>query len=116
MKNKTFLFLAASFLVCFMMLVSCARQKAEWKGMIEEENGVTIVKNPKEPVYGEDVLSLEEELTVGKSREGEEPVFFDVSGVQADSQGNIYVLDGRDRQVKVFDKEGGKSPYFFFLA
>ena len=43
-----------------MMLISCEKQKAEWKGTIEEMDGVTIVKNPKEPMYGEDVFSLED--------------------------------------------------------
>lgn len=54
---------------------SCTSQKAEWQGSIEVVDGVTIVKNPKEPIYGEDVLSLEEEITIG-AKEGDENVAF----------------------------------------
>jgi hypothetical protein len=33
-------------LSALIILVSYGKQKAEWKGAIEEENGVTVVKNP----------------------------------------------------------------------
>ncbi|GAH34486.1 unnamed protein product [marine sediment metagenome] len=42
----------------FVMLISCQKQKAEWKGTIEEVNGVIFVKNPKEPMYGEEMISI----------------------------------------------------------
>lgn len=105
---KAVIKLILTILIIFNLVVveACKNQKAEWKGTIEEINGVTVIKNPKEPMYREDVLSLEEELTLGETREGEEPVFIGVSGIQVDSRGNIYVLDGRARQVKVFDKDG----------
>jgi hypothetical protein len=32
----------------------CSSQKTEWHGTIEEADGVTVVKNPKEPMYGEE--------------------------------------------------------------
>ena len=52
MKNKTkVISIVLSFSV-FFMFVSCQKQKAEWKGTIEEVDGVTIIKNPKEPMYG----------------------------------------------------------------
>jgi len=89
-----------------MMLVSCQQQKAEWKGTIEEENGVTVVKNPKEPMYEEDVCSIEEELTIGGEDKDSEPLFIDITYVRVDYEENIYVLDSRDCQIKVFDKNG----------
>ena len=66
MKSKTKVIPIILFFSALMMLVSCQQQKAKWKGTIKEENGVTIVKNPKKPIYGEDVFSLEEELTIGE--------------------------------------------------
>ena len=106
MKNKTKVISIVLFLSALIILVSCGKQKAEWKGTIEEVDGVIVVKNPKEPLYGEDVLGLENELTLGETREGEEPVFISISGIQVDDKENIYVLDGKVRQVKVFDKNG----------
>ncbi len=87
-------------------LVSCKQQKAEWKGTIAEEDGVTVVKNPKEPMYGEDVFSLEEELTIGGENKDREPLFIDITYVKVDYEDNIYVLDSRACQIKVFDKNG----------
>jgi hypothetical protein len=44
----------------------CNSQKNEWQGSIEEVEGVTVIKNPEEPMYGAEVLSLEEELSIGE--------------------------------------------------
>jgi hypothetical protein len=49
-----------------MMFVSCQQQKAEWKGTIEEENGVKVIKNPEESLYGEVELDLELNLSIGR--------------------------------------------------
>lgn len=39
------------FLSAFIMLISCQKQKAELKGTIEEVDGLTVIKNPREPMY-----------------------------------------------------------------
>ena len=36
------------FLSIFAMFISFGQQKAEWKGKIEYDNGIKIVKNPSE--------------------------------------------------------------------
>lgn len=89
-----------------MMIVSCGERKAEWKGTIEEVDGVIVVKNPKEPMYGEDIISLDEELTIGGEDKDSEPLFIDITYVRVDFEENIYVLDSRGCQIKVFDKSG----------
>jgi len=88
------------------ILFSCQKQKTEWKGTIEEENGVTVVKNPKEPIYGEDVFSLEEELSVGEAEGREEYMFSRIRSIAVDDAGGIYVLDWKEIHVKVFDQNG----------
>ena len=75
MKIKIKLISIVLFLSVIIMLVSCGRQKSEWKGTIEEENGVTVVKNPKEPMYGEDIFSLEEDLSIGEAEGKKEYMF-----------------------------------------
>jgi len=106
MRNKIKIITVVLFISVFIILNSCQKQKAEWRGTIEEENGVTVVKNPKEPMYGEDVFSLEEELTIGGEDKDSEPLFIDITYVRVDYEENIYVLDSRDCQIKVFDKNG----------
>jgi len=104
MKNKIPVFSFVLFLSVFILLISYGEQKPRWKGTIEKENGVTVIKNPKEPLYSGDILSLEEELTIGE--EEKEPVFEAIRTIRVDDDGNIYVLDYKAYQIKVFDETG----------
>ena len=56
-----------SFYVFQSLLCSFGGQKAKWKAKIEREDGVFVVKSPKKLMYGEDIFSLEEELSIGKA-------------------------------------------------
>ena len=107
MKNRTKLIPIILFLSVFMMLVSFQQQKAEWKGTIEEVDGVTIVKNPKEPMYSEDVFGLEEELSIEtKKISRTEETFQKIVSLAIDDKGNIFVLDKKAGNIKIFDKNG----------
>lgn len=88
------------------MLASFGEQKAKWKGKIELENGVKVVKNPKKPIYGEDVFSLEEELAIGEAEGMEEYMFSQIRDIAVDDKENIYVLDLKESHVKKFSKYG----------
>ena len=96
----------ALFLSLSIILIFCGKQKSGWKGTIEEENGVTIVKNPKEPMYGEDVFSLKEELYLGEAKGRKEYMFSQIRNIDVDNEENIYVLDSKEFHIKVFDKDG----------
>lgn len=81
-------------------------QKPEWKGKIETENGITVIKNPKSPLFPAANFRLEEEFTLGKA-EGEEAYLFSrITGLDVDENGNFYVLDFSSAQVRVFDSRG----------
>jgi hypothetical protein len=88
------------------MAVSFGEQKAKWKGKIETLNGIKVIKNPKEPLYGKDVFSLAEELSIGKAGRGEEYIFSRIRSIAVDEKESIYVLDTKEAHVKVFDKNG----------
>ena len=88
------------------LLFTCRQQGNDWQGTIEEVGGVTVVKNPIKPLYGEDVLELSEELTIGVAEGKEEYMFQMVRDIDADAQGNIYVVEGRLSHVCVFDENG----------
>jgi len=103
MKNKNFIFSIALFLSIFIILVSCGKQKAEWKGTIEEVDGVTVVKNPKEPIYGEEVFNLEEELVIGVEQNNQSFHFYEIMDIAVDDEENIYVLDREDCNTKIFE-------------
>lgn len=81
-------------------------QKPAWKGKVETENGVKVIKNPKSALYPASIFRLEEELSLGKA-EGEEAYLFSrINGLDVDDDGNLYVLDYGSAQVWVFDDRG----------
>lgn len=88
------------------LIISCGQPKSAWKGSIEEIDGITVVKNPKEPIYGEDVLTLEEDLVIGGEVDEVEPLFLSVKTFKLDDDENIYVLDSKAHKIKVFNKTG----------
>jgi hypothetical protein len=106
MKNNISVFSLVLFLSIFMMFVSCRAQKAGWKGTIEEENGITVVKNPDAPIYSEDMFSMEEELAIGEAEGKEEYMFQRISTFAVNEAGDIYVLDYQAKHIKVFNKNG----------
>jgi len=88
------------------VLVSCGKKRSEWKGEINKENGVTIVKNPKEPMHSEDIFNLEKELVIGEEKKADEYMFSQIAEVGVDKEENIYVLDLKDAHIMVFNKYG----------
>ena len=103
-KLISFSTLLGIFIICSSF--SCKQQSTEWKGTIEDENGVAIIMNPKEPIYSEEVFSIEEDLSIGVSEGPEEYMFSKIRSVVVDEQERIYVLDSREKHIKVFDSDG----------
>ncbi len=80
-------------------------QQSNWKGKIETKEGVTIISNPREPLYGEIELELEEDLVIGKE-DDENFRFFKWISLDVDREGNIYVMDRGSFRIQKFNKEG----------
>jgi len=106
MKNKAIIVSIVFILSVFIIFVSCGQQKADWKGTIEEEDGVTVVKNPKEPIYDEGLISLKEDLSIGVDEGDENYMFSYPFDIDSDSHGNIYVLDFTEMTIKKYDNQG----------
>jgi hypothetical protein len=98
--------IAIFLLFIFLYAFSCRDQKSAWKGTITTENGVTVVQNPKVPMYGEDALVLEEDLTIGEAENEGDYLFSQIRSLAVDDAGNIYVLDSKENHVLVFDSAG----------
>jgi hypothetical protein len=80
---------------------------AGWKGRIVVENGIKTVKNPVQPLYGDIVLELEEDLAIGGEPEKEDDYFpKGTSGLAVDEEGNIFISDWSNARVQMFDKNG----------
>jgi hypothetical protein len=105
MKNNIFIFSFILFFSIFTIFVSCGKQKSEWGGTIEEVNGVTVVNNPGEPLYGGLVFDLEEDLSIG-NEEDDDYLFYRILDIQVDKEENIYILESGNVRVQKFDKNG----------
>jgi len=105
LKNKYSLILAVCILVSLVFLGVNQSQNPQWKGTIEEEDGVKVIKNPNEPLFGEITFDLEEDLSIG-NEEDENYAFYRIGSPVVDSEGNIYVLDKPNFRIQKFDKDG----------
>ena len=103
MKNKY------SFLMTFCFLVSLvflgANQNQQWKGTVSEVNGIKVVNNPKEPLYGEIEFELQEVLSISNEKD-ENSLFYEIVDIALDSQDNIYVLEFKNNRIQKFNKDG----------
>jgi len=94
-------------MVVVSLLMSCGEKEAGWKGTITTEDGITVIKNPKEPVYARPVLSLERNLVIGEMAGlQKEATFSELSFLDVDRDDSIYILSFKDSAVFVFDSNG----------
>lgn len=105
MKNRNLINLAILFFLLLPIFISCAKQKAEWGGTIEEENGVKVIKNPMEPLWGKFKLNLSENLSIGNENDPQY-MFWSVKDIAVDRNADIYVCDMRNYRVQRFDSHG----------
>ncbi len=92
--------------IAIIFFTGCQKQASTWKGTITEDNGVTVVKNTKEPIYEPGVFTLEEELSITESPEREEVIFSQIRSIDVDESGRLYILDQGEAHVYVFDADG----------
>ena len=107
MKSKWGTILITGIFIGIGLISSCSGSKASWQGTIEEINGVTIIKNPKEPMYGKNALILEEELAFGGAESTDATILAQPFSLAVDDKENIYVLDIKAGHIKVFNNSGG---------
>lgn len=103
------------------IFLACTSSQDEWRGTMKKEDGVIIVKNPKEPVRPTGWLTLREEFTIGEKvaqknnptqldkgnkSESENFLFSRVSSLTVDREGRLYVVDSKEANLIVFDQNG----------
>jgi len=106
LKSKTLFIHAVTFFSLLILFNACGEQKALGRVTIEEEDGVTVVKNPSEPLNPELQIIFEEDLTIGVEEGDENYMFGNQVFVNTDDDGNIYVTDGDRRTVRKYDSDG----------
>ncbi len=102
MKKLFSVFLA--FLVVFCLSIQVKADQTK----IKTVDGVRVIENPKKPVPPDGVMSkvsFKEEFSIGEG-EFDEDMFAELTALDVDGDGNIYVLDRKEKTVKIFDSSG----------
>jgi hypothetical protein len=76
-----------------------------WTGSVEVSNGVTVVRNPAEPLLGQFTLELQEGMVVGDTIH-EESFFFNLIHAAVDGAGKLFIWDPNSFRIQVFDADG----------
>ena len=102
---------AAIFLFCIAMVSALCHlyaqtSKPSWKGKVVVEDGIKVVKNPSQPLYGEFTFDLEEDLTIGGDPKNEDYYFPKGGSLSVDREGNLYFTDFGNKRVQMYDKSG----------
>lgn len=90
----------------FILFNACGEQRAHRQRTIEEADGVTVVKNPLEPLNPELKIIFEENLTIGVGDGDENYMFGSLVVMNTDDDGNFYVTDGDRNTVKKYNSNG----------
>lgn len=104
MKPRTGFFTTGLVFFFLISSVFIGQQQGTWKGEVEQKDGIQIIKNPKNPVYPEDTLILEEDLTIASP--DDDLRFQNLNYLVVDEAENIYVSDSRAGHILVFNKSG----------
>jgi len=102
MKKLFSVFLA--FLLVFFLAIQVNADQTKIKSV----NRVQVIENSKKPAPPEGTLSkmtLNEALSIGEG-EFDEDMFAELTSLDVDGDGNIYILDRKDKKVKIFDSAG----------
>jgi hypothetical protein len=76
---------------------------------IEQKDGLTIVRNGVKPAVvpgAPKTIRLVPELTIGSEKDPEDAMIFEIRSVQVGAGGEIFVLDDKIHQVKVYGPDG----------
>jgi len=101
---RKYLYLTLVFFIAFSVLSQAHGEKIQVKTV----DGVKVIENPKEPAPPKGALiklSLKEEFSLGQGGADEE-MFSEITGLDVDNDGNIYILDRKERKVRIFDRTG----------
>jgi len=66
---------------------------------------MVIVENPRTPLYETAGVVIEEDLSIGGDEENHS-LFYSISDIDVDEKGRIYVLDGGEKNIKIFEPDG----------
>ncbi|MGD8535987.1 MAG: 6-bladed beta-propeller [Candidatus Aminicenantes bacterium] len=93
--------------LCFFSPSACKKPETAWKGEIKTVDGVKVVHN-FEPDPEESFKPIEfiVDLSIGEEEDDENYMFSAPRDIDADTQGNLYVLDIEEQTIKKYNPQG----------
>lgn len=104
--KKVAIFLFSLAVIAVVCHLSAQTVRPGWKGKVVVEDGVKVVKNPSQPLYGEFAFDLQEDLAIGGDPENEAYYFPKGGSLSVDEEGNLFVTDIGNKRVQMYDKSG----------
>ncbi|MGD8536333.1 MAG: 6-bladed beta-propeller, partial [Candidatus Aminicenantes bacterium] len=92
--------------VILMLLSNLCSKESSYPVRTEIVDGVKIITNPEYPRDEQVTYQLEEELSIGEEEVDENYMFNQPQIINVSEDGSIFVLDGRDVCIKVYDRQG----------
>lgn len=105
MKNFLLCILVLGFFCC----LACSTKPERTAASVEVIDGIEYVHNTETPLHPGRAVVFEEELSIGNEDAEGNIVLYRPSLHLVDSEGNIYICDFQDMQIKVFDPDGRLS-------
>ena len=102
---KKHIFLSVGCLILFLS-VGGFSQKAGTAPTIETIDGIEYVHNAETPLYPNKTVKFEEELSIGEYDQDGNVVLFQPFLSLVDDQGQIYISDYQDQDIKIFNPDG----------
>ena len=88
----------------YLVLITCALFLVFYLGILRAfkyQNEIC-----ESPIHGKLELKLQEDLIIKESETDENYIFYRVSDIGVDSEGNIYIVDSGNCRVQKFDENG----------
>lgn len=91
---------------CLFLVGAAGAAPAEWRGTQATQDGVLYVKNPAVPAETPSEIALEERWRIGGDTDDEDEFFGVLTHIDADDEGNVYLLDSQLHQVMIYSPDG----------
>jgi 6-bladed beta-propeller protein len=109
-QNSARLLRAALIVTLAPLWAACSADESSegtWAGTVADSAGVRVVHNPAEGLWNaQTAWSLSEEVSIGGLSGEVEYEFGQITGVDVDSEGDLYVADLQAQEVRVFNPSG----------
>ncbi len=93
-----------------LLVIGCGGEAPDggWTGTVDTlSNGAVRVANPATGLWEQaEPWRLVPELAIGKIEGADAEVFSSISGLEADAEGRVYVLDRQANELRIFSPEG----------